>query len=282
MAIPPKITIITAVYQGASAIEGCIRSVIDQGYDALEHIIIDGGSSDGTVDIIQRFADKYPHIRFISEKDSGQSEALNKGIRMANAPIIGILNVDDFYEPNVLKRIDVLVAQLKEPSLLVGNCNLRGVNDVITGINAPKRLRLRDLLLGWSINPFPVNPSAYFYHRSLHEKIGYYNEKDHFSMDVHFLFKAVKVANVRYFNEVWGNFRFIPGTKTYEDVKNGTNKKRVAVIYSSYIEELPLLSRIWVKLMRLGKTAYFYYRLEHYLKHPRDIGRVIGKIFANP
>ena len=100
-----RLSIITPVFNGIRFIESCIINVIEQNCRGLEHIIIDGGSSDGTVDVIRAYAKRYGHIKWISEKDKGQSDAMNKGIRMAQGDILGFLNVDDFYEPNVLCRI---------------------------------------------------------------------------------------------------------------------------------------------------------------------------------
>ena len=77
------ISVVTPVYQGRRFIKSCIETVIAQACADAEHIIIDGGSTDGTVEIIELYAERHPHIRWISEKDKGQSDALNKGIGMA-------------------------------------------------------------------------------------------------------------------------------------------------------------------------------------------------------
>jgi glycosyltransferase involved in cell wall biosynthesis len=264
----PDLSIITAVYQGRQYIASCIESVINQKYDSVEHIIVDGVSTDGTVDIVKSYLQKYPHIRFISEKDKGQSDALNKGIKLAQSKIIGILNVDDFYEPDVFRQINAYFLQLKEPALLVGNCNVLGFNDQINNINKPKRLRQEELLLGVDINPYPVNPSAYFYHRSLHDEIGYYDENEDYSMDLKFILKAVAVAHVLYVDKCWGNFRYVPGTKTYEDANRGGLDKRVHLIFESFLNKLPLYKRWWVRSLRYRKTGYFYYRIGYYLENP--------------
>ena len=87
------LSIITPVLNGEQFIESCIKVVIDQSCPDCEHIIIDGNSKDRTVEIIKHYASKYSHIRWISENDKGQSDAMNKGIRMARGEIIGILNV---------------------------------------------------------------------------------------------------------------------------------------------------------------------------------------------
>ena len=124
------ISIITPVYNGDRFIEKCINAVINQNCHDVEHIIIDGGSTDRTVDIIKEYADRSSHIRWISEKDRGQSDAMNKGIQMAKGEIICFLNVDDFYEPNVLNQVVELFIKLPDPSFVVGNCNVLNDDDV--------------------------------------------------------------------------------------------------------------------------------------------------------
>lgn len=90
-----KVSIITVVYNGQSTIKDTIKSVLSQDYPDIEHIIIDGASTDGTVEIIQSFSDQI--AKFISEPDRGIYDAMNKGISLASGDIIGILNSDDFY-----------------------------------------------------------------------------------------------------------------------------------------------------------------------------------------
>lgn len=97
----PKISIITPSYNQGHFIEDAIKSVLYQGYPSFEHIIIDGGSDDNTLDILR----KYPHLKWISEKDEGQSDALNKGFMMSSGAIIGWLNADDFYLENVFNSV---------------------------------------------------------------------------------------------------------------------------------------------------------------------------------
>jgi glycosyltransferase len=96
-----KISIITIVYNNANYIESCIRSVLSQTYSNIEHIIIDGGSTDGTQDVIKPFIPKLGY--YLSEKDKGLYNALNKGVKAATGDVIGILHSDDlFYEPTTV------------------------------------------------------------------------------------------------------------------------------------------------------------------------------------
>jgi glycosyltransferase involved in cell wall biosynthesis len=99
--MPPKITILTPSFNRASMIVKAIDSVLAQNYPSFEHVIIDGGSTDGTLGLLAR----YPHIKIISEPDQGMYDALNKGLGIATGEIIGFLNTDDFYEPNIFSKI---------------------------------------------------------------------------------------------------------------------------------------------------------------------------------
>lgn len=99
----PKISVITVCYNSEEHIEECIQSVVNQPYENKEYIIIDGGSSDGTLAIIDKYKDKIAY--FVSEPDKGISDAFNKGIRAATGDLIQILNSDDFMMPDVLSQV---------------------------------------------------------------------------------------------------------------------------------------------------------------------------------
>lgn len=249
------ISIITPVFNGERFIEACLLNVINQNCGICEHIIVDGGSTDNSIPIIKKYSAEYPHIRWTSSRDRGQSDAMNKGIAMANGEIIGFLNVDDYYEPGVLNRISKIFLDLPKPSLIVGNCNVWDDSGNLLFINKPSRLSITDLLMGYDINPHPVNPSAYFYHKSLHKRIGDYDETEHYALDVDFLFKAVQFANVVYFNEPWGNYLFFEGTKTYKDQKNQTNKKRMRILYKKFLRSLPIKTQVYIYIV--SKFVFF-------------------------
>jgi len=98
--MPPRITIVTPSYNQAAFLEETIRSVLDQGYPNLEYLVVDGGSTDGSVEIIRRFADRLTHWE--SCKDRGQSDAINKGFARATGDIMGWINSDDMLAPGAL------------------------------------------------------------------------------------------------------------------------------------------------------------------------------------
>src|ERR1035437_3828099 len=104
-----KASIITAAYNSSLTIEDTIKSVLDQDYPDIEYIIIDGGSTDGTMDIVNKYKDRIAKI--VSEKDEGMYDAMNKGIKLATGDVIGILNSDDVYTSNDVIR--TIVDKLK-------------------------------------------------------------------------------------------------------------------------------------------------------------------------
>ena len=98
----PSFSVVIPSYNQSSFIRETIESVLSQDYKPLEVIVVDGGSIDGTVDILKQLGDR---VRWISEKDQGQADAVNKGWRMASGNILGWLNSDDLYEPGALKTV---------------------------------------------------------------------------------------------------------------------------------------------------------------------------------
>lgn len=108
-----KVSIITVVLNNKDCMEDCIRSVLSQTYPNIEHVVVDGGSTDGTLDIIARY-DRLL-TKWISEPDKGLYDAMNKGIRMATGDIVGILNSDDYYaNSNIIEKV---VQTMSDPSI---------------------------------------------------------------------------------------------------------------------------------------------------------------------
>lgn len=260
-----KLSIITPVYNGIRFIEFCLNNVIAQECTSLEHIIVDGGSTDGTVEIIKKYAKKFPHIRWITEKDKGQSDAMNKGVAMAVGNIISFLNVDDYYEPGTLNFILNEFKVLPEPTLMVGNCNVWDDDGKLLYISRPYKISLKNMLLGRYRDAFPNNPSAYFYHKSLHNCIGLYEIDEHYGMDLHFIFKSLKQNCVLYVDKTLGNYRFLENTKTFDDVKNGNNRPRVMAITNHYLNSMPWWYKIYIFILKAcSPTRAFRYFKESF------------------
>lgn len=216
----PLLSIITPVFNGAKHISACIDCVVAQNCARIEHIIVDGASTDGTTTVVREKMRLHPHIRLVSEPDKGQSDAMNKGIKLARADYIGFLNVDDFYEPGALARIVGVIDTLQEPHFIVGNLNVLGENDALQYVNRPRVLALENILVDDREWPFPQNPASYFYPKSLHERVGYYDTSEQFALDFKFLLAAIQNTKMLYIDDVLGNFRRVPGTKTFSIMKD--------------------------------------------------------------
>jgi glycosyltransferase involved in cell wall biosynthesis len=223
MEATPVLSIVTPVYNGEKFISGCIECVSAQNCEGVEHVVVDGGSTDGTVQILRESARTYPHLRWISEPDRGQSDALNKGISMARAEYIGILNADDFYEPGGLLRVVEMIKDLPGPRFIVGACNVLTTGDKLDWVNRPRVLRFENLMmLDDEMWPFPVNPSAYFYPKAVHDIVGFYNLEEHYAMDLEFILAVVQTIEPLYVDAVLGNMRRIEGTKTFNSIRDGS------------------------------------------------------------
>jgi glycosyltransferase involved in cell wall biosynthesis len=114
----PRISIVTPSLNQRAYLEDAIQSVLQQDYPNFEHIIIDGGSTDGTLEILQR----YPHLRWISEADRGQSEAINKGFHLARGDWMAWLNADDYYLPGAFTAVSHVMSSAPQADVLYGNC----------------------------------------------------------------------------------------------------------------------------------------------------------------
>jgi glycosyltransferase involved in cell wall biosynthesis len=117
MPTPVKLTIVTPSFNGIHTIRETLESVARQDYSHIEHLVLDGGSTDGTIGIIKEF----PNIRWVSEKDEGHYHAMNKGIEMASGEVIGILNADDCYCEGVLKKVAAAFEANPDLEALFGN-----------------------------------------------------------------------------------------------------------------------------------------------------------------
>lgn len=115
----PLVSVVTVVYNGEKYLEQTIQSVINQSYGNVEYIVIDGGSTDGTLDIIKKYEDQIDY--WVSEKDKGIYDAMNKGIQVATGEFIAFINADDWYEKNAIEHVIKAYNQKKNTDFFYGN-----------------------------------------------------------------------------------------------------------------------------------------------------------------
>ena len=175
----PKISIITPSYNQAKFIEQTIRSVLLQSYPNLEYIIIDGGSSDGSVEIIRKYE---PWLAYwVSEPDRGQSHAINKGFERATGEVFCWLNSDDYYLPNALLTVGGMLAEGMGNYALTGHC-LKIYQDGRKAVKLEGRYENRRRLLQfWK--GYQMHQPAIFWRREVFEKVGWLDEELHLIMD---------------------------------------------------------------------------------------------------
>lgn len=243
------LSIITPAFNSAQWLESCIINASNPDTEEIEHLVIDGGSSDGSVEILQRLEKKFHRLKWISEPDSGQSNAMNKGLALAKGKWIGILNADDFYEESTLSRIlDIIRRSDDKEKLIVGNLKVIDELNNLISLNRPSSMSLAKMLA--DICEWPYNPSAYFYHKSVHKKIGSFDENEHHAMDYDFFFRVMMARiPVEYHNETWGNFRMQPEAKTVLDQATGQAYIRASKIRKKYFLQANTKLKLKVNLL---------------------------------
>jgi glycosyltransferase involved in cell wall biosynthesis len=182
----PKISIVTPSFNQGAYIERTILSILNQNYPNIEYIIIDGGSVDNTVEIIEKYSDKISY--WVSEKDSGQSNAINKGFRISSGEIVAWLNSDDFYTAGILKKIATIFLENEKANII--SCQTIRIDEsgnFIRQADVPST-SFNDIFF-WN---YHLPQPGTFFKKKLIEKVNYLDENLHFSMDYDLWFKFAK------------------------------------------------------------------------------------------
>lgn len=217
----PKISIVTPVFNAGPFIEAAIKSVLEQDYPNLEYIIMDGGSTDGTADIIKKYKN---HISYWESKpDQGQTHALNKGFRRATGILRGWLNADEEYLPGALKCVGEKYVASKDLDLIYGD------RCFVTLKGAPPSKIVERVP---PIAPFPLMfytgrtlfSDATFWTKETHEKLGELNEKEYprYAMDVEWLLRVTGIATKwKHIAKPLSIFKYHGMNITSEGIKKG-------------------------------------------------------------
>lgn len=204
----PRISVVTPSYNQGAFIERTIRSVLDQNYPNLEYIIIDGGSTDGTVDVIRRYE---PWLSYwVSEADEGAADAIRKGFRKATGSILAYLNSDDLYLSGTLEAIAREFEQ-RETDVVYGHLFWIDPEDRVIGERRQTRFSAHAYLFGASDMMQP----ATFWTREIYQKAGGIDPSFHFAFDTDLFFRFVaKRARFRSVNRHLASFRIHPDSKS--------------------------------------------------------------------
>jgi len=240
-------------YNSVRFIEKSILSVLNQNYDNIELIIIDGGSKDGTVDVIKKYQ-KYIYY-WVSEYDNGQSHALNKGLKIATGEYIGWQNSDDIYLPKAFEYISKKFHL--SPDIIVGNAiTIDAIDNILSKTHFIKPSRKSLLHLGMIITS-----QSFFWRRNQFNNIRF-DEKYQHAMDYDFWLRLMENKyNICFIPYYLGGFRKYPGTKTELNGHQGTVeveniRKKYGINSSSYFF---IINKNLLSINRVLK--YFIYRL---------------------
>lgn len=207
----PKISIITPSYNQGKYLEKTIKSVLDQNYPNLEYIILDGGSTDQSVEIIKKYERQLSH--WVSEKDNGQSHALNKGFAKATGEIIAWINADDWYEKNTFK---IVVDMFSKPGVCVvaGNCKMvyEGAPEQ-NFVDRPGDINFRRMIQFWKLFFCPPQPSIFFKNEVL-KNVGLIDESLTYGMDLDLWLRISGKYKFYYVDELLSNYLIHSASKS--------------------------------------------------------------------
>ena len=238
----PKITIVTPSYNQGEFIEETIRSVLLQNYPNLEFIVIDGGSTDNSVDIIKKY-DQWIHY-WVSEKDKGQADAINKGLNIGSGKVEAYLNSDDILLPGALESVARIFISNKDLVWITANCNYfsKSVYNPLK-VFKPKNVNLPEYIFGQS-NP----QQSTFWLSTARKEVGF-DSSYQFCLDCNFFSELLFRYGYPYLaNETWSGFRLHEDAKSYK-------------ISHILLKEIDLIARKWMN--RFG--LYNKYKTFHLL-----------------
>lgn len=203
MADNPLVSIVTPVLDGVKYLEECVRSVLNQTYPNIEHVFIDGGSSDGTLEMLTSYRSKYPdRIKFISEPDKSAGEAWNKGLKIARGEILGWLGADDVYEPDAIMTVVEFFRTNPDAYFVFGGCNYINEKGKVIGKARTKDFNLKEAINNVCRIPCP----SAFYRRGVIEKVGLLDTREK-GVELDYWIRVGKVFHIYRIEKQLSNFR---------------------------------------------------------------------------
>ena len=254
-----KISIITTNYNTAKYLEQTILNILNQkGNFDLEYIITDGGSRDNSLEIIKKYDKEVKDgkwgkrvvFKYLSEKDNGQSEGINKGLRMATGDIVAFLNADDLYIEGTLGKVVTHFKENAECMWLTGYCRIIDENnrEVKQYITKYKNKKLNKFSLNQLLIENSVSQPSTFWRKSLMDKIGYLDESLHYSMDQEYWVRMELENHLCLIKDYLAEFRFTSDTKTGSSLYKTLAESRL--IAERYSTNKLVLLRQWLSNLK--------------------------------
>jgi glycosyltransferase involved in cell wall biosynthesis len=234
-----KISIVTPSFNQGAFIEEALVSVKAQNYPDVEHIVIDGASTDQTLDILRRYSGTpgWEHLRWISEPDQGQTDALNKGFRMATGNIVGWLNSDDRYRPDCFAKIAQEFAKHGEADIIYGDYTWMDEKGQVKCVR--REIEFSEFILAYHRVLYVASVSTFF-RRRLFEEGNWLDTNFQFAMDFEFFLRLVsKGYQFHHIRSVLADFRWHSQNKsTTASQKQFADHTVIALMYSPVLRKM--------------------------------------------
>jgi len=253
----PKLTIITPSYNQADFLERTILSVLNQNYPNLEYIIVDGGSTDRSVEVIKKYEQYLAY--WVSEKDKGQVHAINKGLERATGDWISFQNSDDVYFPGTFQRFGKAALE-QSADILYGDLFMITTDDEVTEVLKTTSYSLTCQIL----EGMQIHNQSLFFKKSLVEKYGKFDESFRFAFDYEFITRYTlhDSTKIRKIDGLGGALRVHADAKSSTIASVGSEEHlRIQKLYNSAIS-FPALNKIRYLWCRIRKVSYFLLRFD--------------------
>lgn len=250
----PKVTIVTPSYNQADFLEETMLSVLNQSYPNIEYIVVDGGSKDGSVDIIKKYEERLAW--WVSESDNGQSDAINKGFKGATGQIYNWLNSDDVLYPDAVKTAVHFMQKHPDNEVVYGdrvvidqNSNILDVFEPLTVTRSSSRFLLR------------IPQEVTFFTADLWHRVNGLNEELHYVMDSDLWFRFLEETTFYHIPVFMGAYREHEESKSVFGIGRNKNERALEEIrflkqnYSTFLSGIKIL-RKWYKYYAIVRTAY--------------------------
>jgi len=251
-----KISVVTITLNRRDFLEKAIRSVLAQNYPNFEHIIIDGGSTDGTVEMLQ----SYPHLTWISEPDEGQADAMNKGVRRIKGDVFAWLNSDDTYPINTFSKVVSYLAQSKDVAMIYGRCNLVDKQGQLIGKTRMHDFDMRRVIMGFN----NINTPAVFVRTDALKESGEFDARLRATYDVDMWIRIAERFRVRAVDAVLSNLCLHDGSGL---VGTRAHIKEIPTLREKYWHHRTLAERlIWYPYYKCRDWAFHAVKFRALLK----------------
>ena len=247
----PRISVVTITLNRRDFLEKAIRSVLAQDYANFEHIVIDGGSTDGTVEMIKR----YPHLRWNSEPDTGQANAMNKGVARVEGELFGWLNSDDTYPPGTFATVARYASELSpEVAMIYGTCTLVDRHGSVIGHTRYRPFDKHRLRMGFN----NINTPAVFLRTDVFRELGTFDESLRATYDVDFWARIAERYRLHAVPEPFSNLCLHDGSGLVSTRHHLTEMPRLR---EKYWTKRTWFDR-WVRYPYLSLREQLYYRIK--------------------